>query len=105
MKKAQALKLSLKTIRDIPGRLPKRQAEWDAAARNVLQEDLGMFDDSVCHDYGLDETTRDRLIAHARQDAALAYYAAAKAEGEARSARIWSWFSLLVLCLVLYKVW
>jgi hypothetical protein len=38
-------------------------------AKNVLHEDLGRFD-SFLQRYNLDEDTRDRLIAHARQDAA-----------------------------------
>lgn len=38
-------------------------------AKNVLHEDLGRFD-SFLPRYNLDEDTRDRLIVHARQDAA-----------------------------------
>ena len=38
-------------------------------ARNVLHEDLGHFGEPESS-YHLDEKTRDRLIAHARQDAA-----------------------------------
>jgi hypothetical protein len=38
-------------------------------ARNVLQEDLGRFNGRL-HPYHLDDDTRDRLLAHARQDAA-----------------------------------
>jgi hypothetical protein len=38
-------------------------------ARNVLQEDLGRFTGRL-HTYHLDGDTRDRLLAHARQDAA-----------------------------------
>ena len=39
------------------------------AARTVLQEDLGRFSGHL-QVYGLDDDTRDRLLAHARQDAA-----------------------------------
>ncbi|CCV06714.1 conserved hypothetical protein [Mesorhizobium metallidurans STM 2683] len=38
-------------------------------ARNILHEELGYFSD-VQTSYSLDEETRDRLIAHGRQDAA-----------------------------------
>jgi hypothetical protein len=38
-------------------------------ARNVLQEDLGRFAGRL-HAYHLDDDTRDRLLAHTRQDAA-----------------------------------
>jgi uncharacterized membrane protein YccC len=39
------------------------------AARNILHEDLGRFD-TILHRYQLDDDTRNRLIAHVRQDAA-----------------------------------
>ncbi|GLK76718.1 hypothetical protein GCM10008171_19720 [Methylopila jiangsuensis] len=42
----------------------------EVIARAMLDQDLGYHSDSLRHDYGLDEATRDRLIAHARQDAA-----------------------------------
>lgn len=40
-------------------------------SRNILHEDLGYIE-TVQTFYHLDEATRDRLLAHARQDAALA---------------------------------
>jgi len=39
-------------------------------SRNILHEDLGYIE-TVQTFYHLDEPTRDRLLAHARQDAAL----------------------------------
>ena len=41
-------------------------------ARNILHEELGYFKDSRNISYDLDDEIRDRLIAHARQDIALA---------------------------------
>lgn len=40
-----------------------------ATARNILHEELGYFSDPQTG-YNLDEGTRNRLLAHARQDAA-----------------------------------
>ncbi len=67
-----ALKTTLDTIRTVEG---NNQASIDAAkARNILHEELGYFTDPQTA-YALDDTTRDRLIAHARQDAAHAVLA------------------------------
>ena len=41
-------------------------------ANNILEGDLGYFSNRGLQNYDLDKETRDRLIAHARQDAALA---------------------------------
>lgn len=63
----QALKTSVDTIVRIEGR---NQAAIDAVtAKNILHEELGRFTDEQPV-YFLDEETRDRLLAHARQDAA-----------------------------------
>ena len=48
-------------------------------ARNILHEELGYFG-PVETRYRLDTETRDRLIAHARQDAALASFAVSELE-------------------------
>jgi len=57
----------LNAIRQIQGNNP---AALDAAtARNILHEELGRFTDPQTI-YHLDEATRDRLLAHSRQDAA-----------------------------------
>ncbi|MBY5768570.1 hypothetical protein HFN63_00285 [Rhizobium leguminosarum] len=64
----QDLQARLQAIRTVGG----GQAEVDATiARNILHEDLGHFDGQLTI-YHLDDATRDRLIAHSRQDAALA---------------------------------
>lgn len=64
----------------------------EVIARAMLDQDLGYHSDSPRHDYGLDDTTRDRLIAHARQDAANAQgdaMAAYKAAIVAKRAALW----------------
>jgi hypothetical protein len=52
--------------------LGQKGAFWDnyATARVTLEGDLGQFTDQPPAYYDLDEPTRDRLLAHARQDAA-----------------------------------
>ncbi len=44
----------------------------NVVAQNVLHEELGYFPKSTLATYSLSEATRDRLIVHARQDAATA---------------------------------
>jgi hypothetical protein len=85
--------------------LGRHGAIWDTKSRNTLSDDLGEYEDSRRHEYDLDGPTRDRLIAHARQDAAMAFYAAADAHKEAAASRLLSWLSFLLLLAVLYKVW
>ncbi|MDE8762622.1 hypothetical protein PZB21_25980 [Rhizobium sp. CBK13] len=70
------LKSRLTAIRSLGG----KQREVDAAiARNILHEELGQFTDPQ-QVYHLDEATRDRLIAHGRQDAAHALLAVGSVE-------------------------
>jgi hypothetical protein len=66
----EALAVSLRTQRMIlpPGTNWNKQANH-IAARNVLHTELGMFSDDLPI-YHLDQDTRDRLLVHARQDAA-----------------------------------
>jgi hypothetical protein len=54
----------------------------EATAENVLHTDLGYFSDGAEIDYNLDEPTRDRLIAHGRQDAAHAVLIASDTSNE-----------------------
>ncbi|MBY5317914.1 hypothetical protein GR210_27055 [Rhizobium leguminosarum] len=69
----QDLQTRLQAIRSLGG---NDQAFVDATiARNILHEDLGQFEGSLTT-YNLDDATRDRLIAHARQDAAHAVMSA-----------------------------
>ena len=75
----------------------------EVIARAMLDGDLGYHSDSLGHDYGLDGPTRDRLIAHARQDAA-------NAQGNAKSAyeaaiaakRTAMWLGLLNAALLVW---
>src|ERR1700682_2013588 len=66
----EALAASLKAAKS----MFVRGSNWDKQAnhivsRNVLASDLGRYSDPLPA-YHLDEDTRDRLLAHARQDAA-----------------------------------
>ena len=69
-------------------------------AQNVLHEDLGYFD-SKSAAYDLDPPTRDKLLAHARQDAANAVYAAMTAAREVKRLRkMVCIFGLIVVALL-----
>ncbi|MBY3314746.1 hypothetical protein [Rhizobium laguerreae] len=90
----QDLQARLQAIRSMGG----GQADVDATiARNILHEDLGHFDGQLTI-YGLDDATRDRLIAHSRQDAALAVLNVGTLTKEARALR--RWISVVVVLLV-----
>ena len=78
------LRLQLRTMRELGA---DQQAIDAATARNVLHEDLGYYR-SKTTDYLLDEGVRDKLLAHARQDAAHAVYAANTAATEVRKLRL-----------------
>lgn len=79
---------------------PAEQA--NAIGRNILHHELGDFGTWDGPRYSLDNETRDRLLAHARQDTAAALILAAKAFSEAENAcRINKHNRLLLLCLVL----
>lgn len=91
----QDIQQRLHIIRSIHG---GDQAAIDAAsARDILREDLGYFD-HVPTVYALDDKTRDRLIAHARQDAA---HAALSVGSLTRDVRKLQGFIRLVLILLL----
>jgi hypothetical protein len=106
MEKNTALHQDISAIRSISiGSEEKKRAELDALSKNILDYDLGRFSDSTSYDYELDDTTRDRLIAHARQDTALACLTASRAVQEARNARNIAYACLIILLAILYKVW
>lgn len=80
----QDLQARLQTIRAIEG---NNQASIDAAtARNILHEELGRFEGDLTS-YDLDQQTRDRLIAHTRQDAAHAVLSVGSLSKEVRALR------------------
>jgi len=67
----EALKLQISAIRDWTFAGDPELEGWirGAIARNVLHEEIGLYADAQ-PTYHLDQETRDRLLAHARQDAA-----------------------------------
>lgn len=71
--------------------LGRKAAVWDAMSRNTLADDLGEFEDSRKFTYHVEDATGERLLAHARQDAAMDYYAARAAYQETTNAGRWSW--------------
>ncbi|WP_108462257.1 hypothetical protein [Devosia naphthalenivorans] len=80
----EALRMQLRAMKELGAGQPEIDA---ATARNVLHEDLGYFR-SKSADYSLDQDTRDKLLAHARQDAAHAVYAASTAARGVRQLRL-----------------
>ncbi|MBY3262223.1 hypothetical protein HFO15_11240 [Rhizobium laguerreae] len=86
----EAVKLELETIKSVQGRASQDTAEA-TMARFVLKEDLCELKNEWPTIYGLDEDTRDRLIAHARQDAALAYYSSNNTKKEVKRLRFLVW--------------
>ena len=66
--------------------------------RHVLHGDLGRFRDEGLTNYYLDEDTRDRLIAHARQDASHAVIVASRTSKRVR--QLW-WMAVVILGLLL----
>jgi hypothetical protein len=50
----------------------KESTKNGAVARSILQEEIGRFGKEHLPLYELDENTRDRLLAHGRQDVAYA---------------------------------
>ncbi|ARQ08618.1 hypothetical protein NXC12_CH00527 [Rhizobium etli] len=86
----EAVKLELETIKTVQGRVNQNTVEA-TMARFVLKEDLCELKNEWPTTYDLDEDTRDRLIAHARQDAALAYYSSNNTKKEVRRLRFLVW--------------
>lgn len=59
-----------------------------AVAQNVLHEELGYFGPWEGSGYSLDQSTRDRLLAHARQDSSASALMSMSAFREANGARM-----------------
>ena len=83
-----------------------------ALGRNILREELGYFGPWDGAVYNLDDETRDRLIAHSRQDIATTYAMAQSAFREAHEAMrvsvraVWLlWLLLAMNALVLFSLW
>ena len=76
--------------------------KWDIHAGHILHADLeDGLDEEAAHLYHFTDAQRDRLIAHARQDAAHAVFGVHDAYKAARDARLWSWFSFLLNIIML----
>jgi hypothetical protein len=72
-------------------------------AENILHKELGYFSDPL-PEYSLDQETRDRLLAHARQDAAHGLIIALRLSNEVKALTglIWTIRAILIgLCAVL----
>jgi len=84
----------------------KHNLVWDAMARNILADDLGEFSDSFKQDYEMDDITRDRLIAHARSDAAMGYVAIRDTHTMVQAAKKYAqraaMFSFITMCIAIY---
>ncbi len=71
MREKETFAESWKVALDTQKLLKQSDESMDAEfARLILHEDLGYLKKTWPTSYSLDEETRDRLIAHARQDAA-----------------------------------
>jgi hypothetical protein len=68
--------------------------------RQILHGDLGNYRDQSGPDYYLDEDTRDRLIAHARQDAAHAVIVSTRTLKIARRLQ-WACVAIIALLLLI----
>ena len=83
-------------IKELPASSKDKQiGVWNAISKNTLQDDLGRFSDSQNYDYDLDDATRDRLIAHTRQDTALNYNVNRSILKAVNTARLYSLFAML----------
>lgn len=81
----------------------KTVMKWDAMAHHTFHADVEDGQDGVSTNdfYDFTDVQRDRLLAHARQDAAQAVFGVHDAYQEARAARILSWLSLLLNIIML----
>lgn len=69
-----------------------------------LDQDLGP-EPGHLHTYDLDDETRDRLIAHTRQDASLAVYTAHASERLGIANRWMTFVVIAMLCAVHWRIW
>lgn len=85
-------------------------AKWDIQAGHVLHADLenGEDEGGASYVYHLTDAQRDRLLAHARQDAAHAVFGVHDAFQEARMSRRLSaisvWLNLAMLGILIFVV-
>ena len=102
----EALKQAMIGINSLPmSHRQRKEAGWSALSKNVLHDDLGYYSDSADTNaiYNLSDETRDRLIAHSRQDAAMVYSQCTDIYHNANEANKWSqWalvFAFVSMCL------
>jgi hypothetical protein len=67
---AEGIKIALRTQSELLGRKLRPDEANGVIARSTLHGELGYLDDGNPTGYDLDDETRDRLIAHGRQDSA-----------------------------------
>jgi hypothetical protein len=84
----------------------------EALGQNILREEIGYFGPWEGPKYSLDQETRDRLLAHGRQDVASTFAMAKSAFKEAHQARRVSvrttllvYVSLLLNVMILATLW
>jgi hypothetical protein len=111
-KKAADVELAAKLASIRAMQVPGKHAEIDVnhtLALNLLDFDLGRHPDIPPNDYGLDQRTRDRLLVHARQDAAETLLHAITALDEIhrlkRSVKIAASLVFASLAVLLISVW
>jgi hypothetical protein len=95
------LRIALKVNRDLGG----GQDGADAArALNILHEELGFFESDL-HTYNFDDATRDRLIAHSRQDAAHAVISVGTVTRQLRQIRFLMFLVVAISAATLLIAW
>ncbi len=77
---------------------------FNEAARHNLDQDLGNEEGSN-YSYDIDQETRDRLIAHARQDASLAAMLANEALKESRYTKAHVRIAIVLLAILIWRLW
>jgi hypothetical protein len=97
-----ALRDAIEAANDINGRgsINAHIQANNAVGRNVLDIDLGKFGIDGYNYYNLDQSKRDRLLAHTRQDAASAFRHAIDAFKQAREAKLEARKSNVLLVII-----
>ncbi len=96
----EALQSKLKAARTWGGKQTEVQTNA-TISQNILHGDLGYHSDTM-PDYSLSDGVRDRLLAHARQDASLAALQAASTLNALRSIKRLLWAILIVCATILF---
>jgi hypothetical protein len=95
---AEAMRGDMNAQKLLPGGKWSPENYEASFGRNILHEDLDYIGDgSPKTVYSLDDDTRDRLIAHCRQDVAMSYAAISNLRKEMRNLRFQLSLSVLVI--------